>query len=263
MHKLGCAGTPITLVADGVLPAGMPGMSAHGLRAFWESLGRTTRVCLGTMFGTRLAMIELLAAHRKALAGSARNCWDQGILNMIVWTGALAQKGIDVYISGFWYSAMLTHDNGGLRDAYGRYVNELGIEYALVHSFKAGRKIDRHSGLYDELSRMLPADRSRAWYERIFPKPLQRTPTIDNLFKDKQHDSIQRAWRNGFFPMGSEQTPMPKRGPCTPQYRFDERITSSGFDGPSVELMVAAGFNWMNASTRGRSGAAAEFDWWM
>ena len=60
---------------------------------FWSDFGATHRLNFGSMFGTTEAMASLCEQVVDALVGPMSTCWDQGILNVLVWTGLAGASG--------------------------------------------------------------------------------------------------------------------------------------------------------------------------
>lgn len=52
------------------------------------------------MFGARLGMVRLLKQTSDALMTSGKGCWDQGVLNVLVYNGTLANLVIWDYFEG-------------------------------------------------------------------------------------------------------------------------------------------------------------------
>ena len=149
---------------------------------FWDSFACSWALNLGTMFGTRFGMINLLRHIRDALLGSGRGCWDQGVLNVLVYNGTL---GKDVKVWDYFEGLVKTLDIGAVRDMFGRYLNERGAPYAIVHQFKS----NRHQTVYREFAKMFPSPwRARcngtdpAWTTRVFRQPFQRVSVRDLLY---------------------------------------------------------------------------------
>ena len=101
---------------------------------FWSTLGQTPALNLGTVFGTLGAMQRMLDALGTELLGRGAGCWDQGILNVLVWTGAITAARVVVW--DYYEGPVKTLDVGAVRDRYGRFLNERGQPYAIVHQFK-------------------------------------------------------------------------------------------------------------------------------
>ena len=77
--------------------APMPPTAARSADEFWRSLGQTPTLNLGTVFGTSAAMLRLLDAVGAELQGRGTGCWDQGVLNVLVWTSAIAATRVVVW----------------------------------------------------------------------------------------------------------------------------------------------------------------------
>ena len=87
-------------------------------------------------------VVDALARHT--------SCWDQGMLNVLVWSGAVNASRVVVW--GCFDGPVRTLDAGGARGPTGRWFNERGAEYALVHKFRRSK----NSGFFDELGRIFP-----------------------------------------------------------------------------------------------------------
>ena len=175
-------------------------------RRFWKLHGKTYPVNVGTTFGTRDALATLLerifdalrpglaststraAAQllpRGAEAGIAEGCWEQGVLNVLAYTvaasaqprawascvkdGLPARSVATITVWDYLTGPVKTLTIGARRDRFGRFYNERGAMYAIVHQFKKGR----NSPFFGELARMLPANGS-AFREPIFAREMQR-----------------------------------------------------------------------------------------
>ena len=75
-------------------------MQSREERAFWDAFACSWPLNLGTMFGARLGMVRLLKQTSDALMTSGKGCWDQGVLNVLVYNGTLANLVIWDYFEG-------------------------------------------------------------------------------------------------------------------------------------------------------------------
>ena len=116
----------------------------YNTTAFWGRFGDTHRLNFGSMFGTHAAMVALCEQVVDVLVGPMAFCWDQGMLNILVWTNLLTfgPRGAPpkVYVWDCFEGPVKTLDVGGLRDEKGRFYNERGALYPLVHQFRATRQ---------------------------------------------------------------------------------------------------------------------------
>lgn len=181
-----------------------PGVNSS---VFWNLFGATHRLNFGSMFGTTAAVITLCEQVVDALVGPLATCWDQGILNVLVWTGLLDLQGMAstnhpasgkpsiaaarIFIWDCFEGPIKTLDVGGVRDARGRFYNERGAEYALVHQFRPTRQ----KAFVAELGMIFPprspgattatpssaddaAYPKASWQHTCYTNPLQRAPFV-------------------------------------------------------------------------------------
>jgi hypothetical protein len=100
----------------------------------------------------------------------------QAVLNALVYSGALQGT---LTIGSYHRGLVKTVDVGGLRDAHGRFYNERGAPYALVHQFRR----TRHPQFFEELERIFPSGLpDAAWRAVLFGRArqalLQRVPMV-------------------------------------------------------------------------------------
>ena len=165
------------------------GITSPAVSAFWRSFGRTHRLNFGSMFGTRVAMMAMCEEVVAVLVGPMSSCWDQGMLNVLVWTGLLRSSlpaSTRIVVWDCFAGPVKTLDVGGLRDEHGRWYNERGALYALVHQFRKTRQ----SAFYASLELLLPSRTSAgdarsdalypyvSWNARVLPRPMQRVPFV-------------------------------------------------------------------------------------
>jgi hypothetical protein len=157
--------------------------TSPAVTAFWRSFGRTHRLNFGSMFGTRIAMMAMCEEVVAVLVGPMSSCWDQGMLNVLVWTGLLRSSlpaSTRIVVWDCFAGPVKTLDVGGLRDEHGRWYNERGALYALVHQFRKTRQ----SAFYASLELVLPSRTSAgdarsdalypyvSWNARVLPRPM-------------------------------------------------------------------------------------------
>ena len=147
-----------------------------------------------------------------------------------------------------------TLDVGGIRDAHGRYYNERGALYPLVHQFRPTRQ----SRFVAALARTFPPRTTDpattdahypavAWKARLYELPLQRTPF---LWDDKRRmERLATQIRTSGLPNPADPArplplPMPPCAPAAQQYGAcasrDER--SGAVRGGAWEGMASEGF---------------------
>mmetsp|Transcript_23734 Transcript_23734/g.40605 ORF Transcript_23734/g.40605 Transcript_23734/m.40605 type:complete len:583 (-) Transcript_23734:368-2116(-) len=155
-------------------------------RPFWEGFGCSWLLNLGTMFGTRRGIVQLLDRVSDELQHGGRGCWDQGVLGVLAYNGAL---GVNITVWDYFEGLVKTLDLGAIRDAHGRLLNERGAPYAIVHQFKS----KRHPAFYREMRKMFPDPwrarcngRDPAWTARLFARPFQRVPMVDLLYEKRR-----------------------------------------------------------------------------
>jgi hypothetical protein len=160
-------------------PATLTSTSAAA-EGFWAGLGCTWRLNLGTIFGTRGGLIRLVRKLADELQGEGSGCWDQGVLNVLVYTGAI---NVSLLVWDYFRGPVKTLDVGSIRDRQGRFLNEDGERYALVHQFKRRR----HRELYTQMSRMLPpaSTHQQPWSSKLFHEGMKRLPVRDSLYEQR------------------------------------------------------------------------------
>ena len=231
---------------------------------FWRLFGRTHRLNFGSMFGTRDAMMDLCEQVVAVLVGPMALCWDQGMLNILVWTGLLtghAKQAMRVVIWDCFEGPIKTLDVGGLRDANGRFYNELGALYPIVHQFRK----TRHSAFYASLEKVLPTRAAKtgptapspllladsvypsfSWNSRLYEQPLQRVPFI---WDDKRRMAKLKATMvtSGLPDPADATRPLPTPvSPCAPpidQFRpCAEQFENGTVQGSAWEALATGGF---------------------
>ena len=140
---------------------------------FWERFGATHRLNFGSMFGTLDAMVALCEQVVDVLIGPMSMCWDQGMLNVLVWAGLVGTSSTShasssrstlptstssssaattsaaepiphshygrrrvtrVVVWDCFDGPVRTLDVGSLRDASGKFYNELGALQPRKHA---------------------------------------------------------------------------------------------------------------------------------
>jgi hypothetical protein len=240
--------------------AEVPAVVGH----YWDAFGSTYRLNFGCMFGTTEAMVALCEQVVDVLSASVpgmQSCWDQGLLNVIVWSGLGAVGAsafpLRIVVWDCFHGPVKTLDVGGLRDAHGRFYNEAGALYPIVHQFRP----TRHSGFVRTLGQIFPprgastanvqdADASYgavAWRAKIFTEPMQRTPFVWDDKRRMERLGAQLS-ASGLPNPADAQRPVPKRlPPCatqaTGQYRpAASRDEDGTVHGAAWETMAARGF---------------------
>lgn len=233
--------------------------SAPEVSQFWASFGETQRLNFGSMFGTRTAMIALCDAVVDVLIGPMAACWDQGMLNVLVWTGLIGSRlpGIHVTVWDCLHGPVKTLDVGGIRDSNGRYFNERGAPYAIVHQFRP----TRHSGFVAELAKLLPprAEPSgagdaryhrEAWKQALYPQRFQR---VKFVWDDRRRMAKLIAMQNASgVPDPSDSgtdlpSPLPSCASAAPTRNLPYAASArhapgGGVHGGAWEAMAQAGF---------------------
>jgi hypothetical protein len=227
MHRLGVIGH---------MPALAERNSSH---AYWSVFGEAELINCGTVFGTTGAMRELLRRMSTALRSDLlHNCWEQAVFLVLAWSGALAANATNIlwpHTTG----VVETCDTGGMRDSRGRFINELGGEFAMVHMFKR----NRNRPLIEELERMLPAPPRAVWQEQIFPKPLQRVRLVDTRYKHGLHPRTAMMAKANMPDPGSPSVPLPKFSECGARYEAAGAIGPTGIEfGETWHLLHRKGF---------------------
>ena len=110
---------------------------------------------LGHVFGSRTAVIEMLKLTGRYMRGVAFNCWDQGIMTLLAWAGVYNASSATIWGPDEGFIKTIGFSVGGVRDARGRFLNENGLPYALVHQLKPARHIE----LTQQIRSALPPDR--------------------------------------------------------------------------------------------------------
>ncbi len=241
--------------------------------AFWERFGKTHRLNFGSMFGTRAAMMALCEQVVAVLVGPMSSCWDQGMLNVLVWTGLLRPSlptATRIIVWDCFAGPVKTLDVGGLRDGHGRWYNERGALYALVHQFRKTRQ----SAFYASLERSLPAraapgdERSDAryphasWRARVLPRPMQREPFVwDDA---RRMEKLRVAMRASGLPDPSDASrPLPPRRPTCLGGMVHASDSDQGQAWPSTgaaEAVSTAGVVGAHTSTVQRRCSAGALD---
>lgn len=171
-------------------------------RTFLESFGRTERLNMGTMFGTRSAVTSFFHTLGMNFLHHPK-CWDQAVMNVLVWTLSMDPK-TTITIWGYSKGIVLTMDKGGIRDNYGRVYNENGGMYAIVHQLKRSRSPVTYSTQFD---RMFP-NASAVFQERIFDgEPYQRVRLDDNRGLTFHVDPIYKE-RSALIDPGDSDLPI-------------------------------------------------------
>lgn len=180
------ATTPPKAAQPGAAPALLRDWAGNAGTSFWDGFGCSWRLNMGTMFGTRRGMLRLLDGLSSALR-EGPGCWDQGVLNVLAYTGAFGSVAVHTYFEGL----VKTLDIGAVRDGRGRFYNERGAPYSIVHQFKP----NRHKQLFRELESIFPPARdhsgadepgaycNRTWRVDLFPRGRRRVPVRDSLFE--------------------------------------------------------------------------------
>ncbi len=157
---------------------------------FKSAYAGTSELNLGHIFGTRIALVALLEQLSEVSRNAGLHCWDQGILNLMAWTASAPARALHIW--GHDEGPVKTLEQGGLRDARGRFVNELGLPYAIVHQIKPGR----NGHIMEQLGRMLPALNSSSgqspsspWQDLLFANAVQRVPAEDRAYAGGVHPS--------------------------------------------------------------------------
>lgn len=216
------------------LPVKLGVSSAQTLRSFWESFGHTDRLCLGTVFGERGAMLHTLQLLTAVIKVAALGCRDQAVFQVLVWTG---QLNLNTTVWDYFSGVVKTVDVGGLRDRYGRFVNERGIPYVIVHQLKP----DRHM-VSDELYRMLPAWPRAAWQQPLFNHSMQRVRLPDIRLPGLAHPATAEMARRRLPNPADPAVPLPMMD-CDLQYAIRARRHGPYVsEGSSWEGMVRAGY---------------------
>jgi hypothetical protein len=170
---------------------------------FLYSFGRTDRLNMGTMFGTRNAMSSFLYS----LGGNFllhKSCWDQAVMNVLIWTLSI-DSNTKITIWGYLRGIVFTIDTGGIRDRLGRFYNEHGGLYAIVHQMKQNRN---PFFFRNELARMFPSV-SGTFKDPIFEKPFQRVRLLNVLHQpSKVHPIANRMKRDNLLDPGDAHTPI-------------------------------------------------------
>jgi len=194
------------------------------VQRFWALMGGTTCLNMGTIFGTYVGMVHLFDEVGKILLAGGHGCYDQGIFNVLVYTGALKVDRLVRWNHN--HGPFRTLEFGTLRDSYGRFVNERGAPYATVHQFKPYINLE----LFKEFTAMFPPNAS-GWQTKIFAEPLQRVPVLkftgpQSLEKlPAPFDNVPKGWgrsaskllRLGIALPCDPRNPLPPApAPCTP-----------------------------------------------
>lgn len=223
---------------------------------FWSRFGGTHRLNFGSMFGTRDAMIDLCEQVVAVLVGAMASCWDQGMLNILVWTNLIAQhqKSTRVVVWDCFEGPVKTLDVGGLRDAHGKFYNEKGALYPLVHQFRPTRQ----SGFVADLAKIFPPRGANpsltdanypsiTWQPQLYSQPLQRTAFVwdDKRRMEKLRIQIKTS---GMSNPADAQVPLPAALPqCAAiSQRYAECASRDERDGSvhgnAWEAMAKEGF---------------------
>lgn len=145
------------------------------------------------------------------------------MLNVLVWTGlvAAARPSTRVVVWDCFDGPVKTLDVGALRDAHGRFFNEAGALYPIVHQFRPTRQ----SKFVADLGRVFPPrattngtsdmayHRTAAWQVELFPKPLQRVPFVwDDRRRMEKLSTLQKS--SGLPNPADETRPLPAALPA-------------------------------------------------
>ena len=233
------------VLANATLPPAVQG--------FWDRFGATHRLNFGSMFGTRRALIGLCNQVVDVLVGPMSTCWDQGMLNVVSWTGlvAAAQPSLRVLVWDCFEGPVKTLDVGALRDANGRFYNERGALYPIVHQFRPTRQ----SKFVSDLGRIFPprnASNDRAYHRRVawqttlFERPLQRVPFVWDDKRRMERLAAQMKASGLPDPADPARPLPPTLPPCaTPSVMYKpaaERDALGGVKGDAWEGMAAGGY---------------------
>ena len=205
-------------------PRAVPG-SGHLSETFWRASGPLPVANVAHVFGTLDAMQDLMRRMAEAQsAPSIHDCMDVGVFALIVYSGALAAR-TRVVVWETEHGIVQSIAGGSLRDSRGRFVNEHGAPFALVHLFKRNRQPQ----LFDQFDRMLPSPPMAAWEQTIFPRPLQRVRVLDSRFPNGLHPWTNEVAKKGRVDVSNAQVPVPvlDQSPCRVRY---EALSAIGPD---------------------------------
>ena len=165
---------------------------AAAIGAFWAAFGQSYSFNVGTVFGTLSGVRRFVEADVEALVGWGKGCWEQGVAQVVLWTGAA--KASRVVLWGWYDGFVKTLDVGTVRDRQGRFYNEQGALFAMVHQFKK----KRNPWLMRELRHM-------------YPDPGKGPPLTDKLFKKQRsrqyhYDFLHAVRRRKGLSVGKDGT---------------------------------------------------------
>ena len=190
----------------------LPRNRTAAVQSFWSAFASSYVCNIGTLFGTTRGVLRYLEAYIPAMLSWGKGCWDQAIANVLFWTGGV--PGVRMVVWGYFDGLVKTLDIGAIRDRQGRFLNEHGAPYAVVHQFKS----KRNPKTMRELGKMFPPS-GRA-LEAILFKEARRVKHFDTLHalrvqhgiavsKDgttggNNRGAVRRAW----LPPSSRMSPL-------------------------------------------------------
>lgn len=189
--------------------------------SFQRAFARLREINLGHILGTRRALVGMLETLTSAYAGAGHHCWDQGVLNLLAWTGSFNASRTSIWAED--EGPVKVVQIGGLRDSRGRFLNELGLPYAIVHQIKPGSK-----KAYAELGRMVP-DGGPPFAALLFNRSVQRVSFEGG---DRPNDLLYR--RAGRASPGDPRTPLPPGLPAAQLARSAAEVPCGRLQGSSA-----------------------------
>lgn len=260
LHGLGLIGSiPIMLSEHRKSSDGQGRLgTAMANEEFWKEFGKTECVNVAHVFGTIGAMRDLMwrmaEAQRSPLL---HNCMDAAIFAVIVWSGALSVGNATTIVWDDKRGLVTGAFTGFLRDRHGRFLNELGTPFAMVH----GLKRSRSPKMFQQIDRMLPHPKLNhppepPWKVELFPNAMQRVPMDDNRYRNGTHPRAFVLAKRGMLDRGNPSAPLPKIAKCGAQYE------SLGALGPMG--VVRSGDTWRDLQKVGMlaiSSSGVALDW--
>ena len=190
---------------------------------FQKAYMRVHPLNLGHVFGSRTAVIEMLKLTGRYMRGVAFNCWDQGIMTLLAWAGVYNASSATIWGPDEGFIKTIGFSVGGVRDARGRFLNENGLPYALVHQLKPARHIELTQQIRSALPPDLPPVPMRfgsssmaspptrsaaAWQEIVFNRSVQRVSIVDHGHPGGVHPFNREFLRQHVPHPADESTPL-------------------------------------------------------
>jgi hypothetical protein len=232
--------------AAATAPSGTPGES-DAVTAFWKDFGGTHRLNFGSMFGTTSAMVALCEQVVDVLVGPMAACWDQGMLNVLVWTGLVGAASsypkaasadsvphLALIRGGGVPPAISSHHHGMRGGAGRRSVTRVVVWDCFdgpVRTLDVGSLRDAHGRFYTELGSLHPiVHQFRPTRQSAFVASLQRIFPTRRIDEDASYHAV--AWQARLFEHPLQRVPFVWNDRRRMD-KIDQQMRASGLGNPA------------------------------